>query len=108
MVLFILIACVWSLISWVNFNVKKKLRVVKKVETSKPEVTPIVTNNKVGAVVIKKTNSVSTDKVKPMSKRQELEMGLVELRNKKNKTVKDRNTIGVLEAVLKNYNQNLN
>jgi len=35
-------------------------------------------------------------------------MGLVELRNKKNKTVKDKHTIGVLEAVLKNYNKNLN
>jgi len=108
MVLFILIACVWSFISWVKFNAKEKIRTTKTVKPSKVVTKSVVTDNRVGTVVIKKTNSVVPEKVTPVSKKQELEMGLVELRNKKNKTVKDKHTIGVLEAVLKNYNKNLN
>lgn len=47
-------------------------------------------------------NSVTTNK-NTVNKKTELENALLYLKSKKNKTVKDRNSIGILEAVLQNY-----
>ena len=40
--------------------------------------------------------------VEPISKRQELEDSLRYLKSKTNKTIQDKNSIGIIEAVLKN------
>jgi hypothetical protein len=40
--------------------------------------------------------------VEPVSKRQELEDSLRYLKSKTNKTIQDKNSIGIIEAVLKN------
>ena len=47
-------------------------------------------------------NNSSTINVEPKNKRQELEDSLRYLKSKINKTVQDKNSIGVIEAVLKN------
>jgi len=48
------------------------------------------------------TIDVDFEVVEPKSKRQELEDSLRYLKSKVNKTVQDKNNIGVIEAVLKN------
>lgn len=48
------------------------------------------------------TIDVDFEVVAPKSKRQELEDSLRYLKSKVNKTVQDKNSIGVIEAVLKN------
>ena len=48
------------------------------------------------------TIDVEFEVVEPKSKRQELEDSLRYLKSKVNKTVQDKNSIGIIEAVLKN------
>jgi len=60
----------------------------------KPIVNPTVDNGP--------TIDVDFEVVEPKSKRQELEDSLRYLKSKVNKTVQDKNNIGVIEAVLKN------
>jgi hypothetical protein len=50
---------------------------------------------------IKKTNKVEV-KTKPSNTSQDLRLTLKELKSKTNKTKKDKESIGILEAVIKN------
>jgi hypothetical protein len=51
---------------------------------------------------VEPTIDVEFEVVEPKTKRQELEESLRYLKSKVNKTVQDKNNIGVIEAVLKN------
>jgi hypothetical protein len=81
------------LITWSDFKSKEVVRIIF---TNEKELvnTPIY-----------KTETTKTVEVigSVKSKKDELQEALDILKAKKNKTVKDKNSIGVLEAVLNNY-----
>jgi hypothetical protein len=81
------------LITWSDFKSKEVVRIIftnEKELVNKP---------------IYKTETTKTVEVigSVKSKKNELQEALDILKAKKNKTVKDKNSIGVLEAVLNNY-----
>jgi len=81
------------LITWSDFKSKEVVRIIftnEKELVNKP---------------IYKTETTKTVEVigSVKSKKDELQEALDILKVKKNKTVKDKNSIGVLEAVLNNY-----
>jgi len=81
------------LITWSDFKSKEVVRIIftnEKELVNKP---------------IYKTETTKTVEVigSVKSKKDELQEALDILKAKKNKTVKDKNSIGVLEAVLNNY-----
>lgn len=108
----------YLIIFLLTFDVKKTKRIVDIIynkEVNSPTKT-VVTNtvqapSKVKARIVPK-KQVKTEPIvevkKPVTKQDELEQSLKELKAKKNKTVQDKNNIGVIEAVLKNFNKNLN
>ena len=81
------------LITWSDFKSKEVVRIIF---TDEKELTNFPVN---------KTETTKTVEVKGSvkSKKEELQEALDILKAKKNKTVKDKNSIGVLEAVLNNY-----
>lgn len=95
-----------------DFNKTKKIVniVFNKEEVIETKTKTMVNNRVMSRSIPKKTTPVvNTEKVvKPVTKQEELENSLKELKAKKNKTTKDKDTIGVIEAILKNYNKNLN
>lgn len=65
-------------------------------------VNPVVKSTVNSTVDNGPTIDVEFEVVEPKSKRQELEDSLRYLKSKVNKTVQDKNSIGIIEAVLKN------
>jgi hypothetical protein len=81
------------LITWSDFKSKEVVRIIF---TDEKELTNLPVN---------KTETTKTVEVKGSvkSKKEELQEALDILKAKKSKTVKDKNSIGVLESVLNNY-----
>jgi hypothetical protein len=74
------------------------------VDKSKSSVNFIFSEVKSDDVVVEDSPKVDVEFeiVEPISKRQELEDSLLYLKSKTNKTIQDKNSIGIIEAVLKN------
>lgn len=74
------------------------------VDKSKSSVNFIFSEVKSDDVVVEGSPKVDVEFeiVEPVSKRQELEDSLRYLKSKTNKTIQDKNSIGIIEAVLKN------
>lgn len=74
------------------------------VDKSKSSVNFIFSEVKSDDVVVEVSPKVDVEFeiVEPVSKRQELEDSLRYLKSKTNKTIQDKNSIGIIEAVLKN------
>ena len=81
------------LITWSDFKSKEVVRIIF---TDDKELTNVPVNKTETTKTVEVTGSVK-------SKKEELQEALDILRAKKNKTVKDKNSIGVLEVVLNNY-----
>jgi hypothetical protein len=81
------------LITWSDFKSKEVVRIIF---TDEKELTNLPVNKVETTKTVEVKGSVK-------SKKEELQEALDILKAKKNKTVKDKNSIGVLEAVLNNY-----
>jgi hypothetical protein len=81
------------LITWSDFKSKEVVRIIF---TNEKELRNLPT------IKLETTKTVEF-KGTVKSKKEELQDALSVLKSKKNKTVKDKNSIGVLESVLNNY-----
>jgi|APGre2960657373_1045057.scaffolds.fasta_scaffold142860_1 hypothetical protein len=81
------------LVTWSDFKSKEVVRIIF---TNEKELRNVPT------IKLETTKTVEF-KGSVKSKKEELQEALSVLKSKKNKTVKDKNSIGVLESVLNNY-----
>ena len=81
------------LITWSDFKSKEVVRIIF---TDEKELKNIPINKTETTKTVEAKGSVK-------SKKEELQEALDILKAKKSKTIKDKNSIGVLEAVLNNY-----